>query len=420
MPSDPKPNAETCRNPSLRGFRRLVGWAVLGLCLLLLADAFVVGVYSVPSGSMAPTLLGNHWSVPCKSCGHLLRMGEKPDPTKQSLGGKSFHYCPRCRSDRLDWDRLRKGSGSRVLVNKTAYLFRSPRRWEIVVFRLFGIVFIKRIVGLPGEYVEVRDGDVWIDGQLVRRSFSQMIGMRQCFFESQTLPDGTPHWKLSGPATLHQNGQGHKLRLGNQTHKMVPAVAHVRNFFPSTNKFIPIANEYVYNRQRLSGREHVHDFSLECDVVVHAIASEDNGGVAFGICDGGDLVLVKVGAKGTWVNISRHTPCAVTKVVGALRVPLPKEKRTALGESEMCRCPDVILERANLATGTKTKPKTNDQSVSFVAALQNENKDKTKNTKAASSRRTPKRRQRHTECAYYFPTTQARFLFVREIVTMYR
>jgi signal peptidase I len=59
----------------------------------------------------------------------------------------------------------------RIVVNKVAYHFRSPRRMEIIVFRETGSFgpknkdLIKRLVGLPGEQLEVRNGIVHIDGQ---------------------------------------------------------------------------------------------------------------------------------------------------------------------------------------------------------------------------------------------------------------
>lgn len=83
--------------------------------------------------------------------------------------------------------------GDRVLVNKVVYDVREPRRGEVVVFREEGDIaavdtrsvlerardfvasglgapaserdFIKRIIGLPGETVEMRDDVVYIDGQ---------------------------------------------------------------------------------------------------------------------------------------------------------------------------------------------------------------------------------------------------------------
>ena len=63
-------------------------------------------------------------------------------------------------------------SGQYLLANKAVYAFRSPRRGDVVVFRAPNQApgqpereFIKRIIGEPGETVEVRDQTVFIDGQ---------------------------------------------------------------------------------------------------------------------------------------------------------------------------------------------------------------------------------------------------------------
>ena len=62
----------------------------------------------------------------------------------------------------------------RLVVEKVSYYFNQPEREEIVVFyppespqlNLQGKeAFIKRIIGLPGETIEVRDGTVFVDGQ---------------------------------------------------------------------------------------------------------------------------------------------------------------------------------------------------------------------------------------------------------------
>ena len=58
--------------------------------------------------------------------------------------------------------------GDRILVDKRAYTGGAPRRGDVVVFRRpadGGRAFIKRIVGLPGERVEVVGGEVRIDGR---------------------------------------------------------------------------------------------------------------------------------------------------------------------------------------------------------------------------------------------------------------
>ena len=57
-------------------------------------------------------------------------------------------------------------SGRLTLVNRLAYVGHVPQRGDIVAIRLAGpsVVYIKRVVGLPGERVAVKDGQVYING----------------------------------------------------------------------------------------------------------------------------------------------------------------------------------------------------------------------------------------------------------------
>jgi len=59
-----------------------------------------------------------------------------------------------------------ESEGDRILVDKWAYLFEAPRRWDVIVFRYplnQARNFIKRIAGLPGEQLRISDdGDVWV------------------------------------------------------------------------------------------------------------------------------------------------------------------------------------------------------------------------------------------------------------------
>ncbi len=55
-----------------------------------------------------------------------------------------------------------------LLVDKISYRFREPKRFEIIVFPYQyreNTFYIKRIIGLPGETVQVMDGYVYIDGE---------------------------------------------------------------------------------------------------------------------------------------------------------------------------------------------------------------------------------------------------------------
>ncbi len=58
-------------------------------------------------------------------------------------------------------------SGEYVLINTFAYRFGAPRRGEIVAFRRDADargVFIKRVIGLPGERVRIDRGQVYLNG----------------------------------------------------------------------------------------------------------------------------------------------------------------------------------------------------------------------------------------------------------------
>lgn len=67
----------------------------------------------------------------------------------------------------------------RLIIDKLVYQFSSPKRGDIVVFsptetlrqQNFRDAFIKRIIGLPGDEVQVKDGSVYINGQPLRENY---------------------------------------------------------------------------------------------------------------------------------------------------------------------------------------------------------------------------------------------------------
>lgn len=64
--------------------------------------------------------------------------------------------------------------GDNLIVDKITYRFRDPKRFEIVVFPYQyreNTFYIKRIIGLPGETVQVKDGYVYIDGEQLEEHY---------------------------------------------------------------------------------------------------------------------------------------------------------------------------------------------------------------------------------------------------------
>ena len=146
--------------PNISHRRRvLLDWTltIVGAVLIVLAvKAWVVNPYRIPSPSMEPTL-------------HCAR----PEP--------------QCEGNTSD----------RILANRFIYHFRDPRRGEIVVFhappaaklQCTGGIFVKRIIGLPGERWSERDGVTYIDGKRLAEHYIRP-GRRD--FQTKTMRDIPP------------------------------------------------------------------------------------------------------------------------------------------------------------------------------------------------------------------------------------
>ena len=77
--------------------------------------------------------------------------------------------CPLCRTTTNVDPRTPEGrqfptyGGDRILVSKFTFDFNDPHRWDVTVFKYPGEAqtnYIKRLVGLPGETVRIRHGDL--------------------------------------------------------------------------------------------------------------------------------------------------------------------------------------------------------------------------------------------------------------------
>ena len=61
-----------------------------------------------------------------------------------------------------------------IIVNKLVYRYKSPSRVDVVVFRPpnnAGVFYIKRIIGLPGESIEVKEGKVFVDNEQIKETY---------------------------------------------------------------------------------------------------------------------------------------------------------------------------------------------------------------------------------------------------------
>lgn len=83
-------------------------------------------------------------------------------------------------------------NGDRLMVDKISYRMRQPRYGEIVVFRYPANPhqrFIKRVVGLPGDTVEIKNFTLYLNGQPVTENY--INGRMYGDFGPVTVPEGT-------------------------------------------------------------------------------------------------------------------------------------------------------------------------------------------------------------------------------------
>jgi signal peptidase I len=66
----------------------------------------------------------------------------------------------------------------RLIIDKVSYHFFPPKRNDIVVIAMPDMeeMLVKRVIGLPGETVEVRDGVVYVNGEPLPEPFPHELG----------------------------------------------------------------------------------------------------------------------------------------------------------------------------------------------------------------------------------------------------
>lgn len=247
---------------------------------ILLIRTFTAEAYIVPTGSMAPTLLGNHDEVVCPNCTMRFALGVDEE------GRSGRPVCPNCGFDELQDAAIVPCSGDRLLVQKGLYDVRPPRRWEVAVFHFPGEpsqAYVKRVVGLPGESVQIVGGDVFINGRIARKSLAEQHAMRILVFDSQYVPrdvDRLPRFvfhrgRARDALTSGWRAQGAELvRDGSDTDTEAGADDETidwvdyRHRDPDRAQYTPIYDFNPYNGGELRGENRVPDVMVEADLKV--------------------------------------------------------------------------------------------------------------------------------------------------------
>ena len=153
------------RNP---GVRETIESVIIAILLAFMFKTYEAEAFVIPTGSMAPSLQGQHLDHDCAQCGYRFLTGVSPEnPVDKTI-------CPICnyRTDMNPPTDTQSGdvehlsnSGDRILVNKFIYDFHEPERYDVIVFKYPNNAkqnYIKRLIGLPGDNILIENGDIYL------------------------------------------------------------------------------------------------------------------------------------------------------------------------------------------------------------------------------------------------------------------
>lgn len=184
--------------------RETVEAIVVALILALVVRGFEAQAFVIPTGSMAPTLMGRHKELSCPQCGFVYAVN-----ASQEVEGPSFPrqvysgICVNCRYQARGLTEAPSFKGDRILVMMFPYDLpilpgsSPPERWDVVVFRYPEepeVSYIKRLVGLPGETIRITHGDIYVKRpgsatyRLERKPLKHQISMQMGVYDDRHRP----------------------------------------------------------------------------------------------------------------------------------------------------------------------------------------------------------------------------------------
>ncbi len=208
----PNPKSSTVASHPHEGHRDTVEAVVVALILALVVRGFEAQAFVIPTGSMAPTLMGRHKEVACEQCGFTFAVNASEEVESRPPRTVYSGLCGNCRNlSRLDESPSFKGD--RILVMMFAYDLpflpggRPPERFDVVVFRYPEepeVSYIKRLIGLPNETVRITHGDVFVKKQgtksfvLARKPLRHQTAMQINVYDDRHQPRAfaeVPEWR---------------------------------------------------------------------------------------------------------------------------------------------------------------------------------------------------------------------------------
>jgi signal peptidase I len=251
---------------------------------------------------MAETLLGPHRKIVCGDCGFPFVCGcDRPTSDPRAV-------CPNCGYSGNDVRDAAEVPGDRVLVDRTTFQLRPPRRWEVVAFRTPGResqMSTKRVVGLPGESVEIRDGDVYINGAIARKPLDQQratsILVHDARYEPHLSPQPPPRWQPGYKESRWSCEEGRFVHPANPDQGGIDWLTyhHWRRVpgQPGRVEEGPVLTETTYNQGRRVPNETIHP-TADLRLSFRLVRASGTGWLWVRATDGQEEFLVRLDPAG--------------------------------------------------------------------------------------------------------------------------
>ena len=263
--------------------------------------------------------------------------------------------CPNCGRRGLE-SNSQIAAGDRLLVDRATFGWRRPRRWEVALFRCpehASDYCVKRVVGLPGETVEIRGGDVYVDGAIARKSLDQQRALAVLVHDTawsggqSNLPN---RWSSQPDVGWQMDGTGWRSAADSERINWLNYV-HWRRVpgAPPTIEVSPVDDDDSYNQTTSRQLNPVSDLMLVGQLSASGegtlLLKANYGGEAFQIAIESATGVVSLSRGDRVVQTAQAAPGLLDRPTEIVLSLFDRQLLLAIGGRELLSYPIDSLEK---------------------------------------------------------------------------